>query len=72
MAATASVKRPENAYYRIVAGTPSIRVDMHISKKEKNRCDAPASFEAPTKIQPPEHSKGSGIDGVSHNLGSGL
>jgi len=35
MTATAFVKRPENAYCRIIADMSSIRVGMHISKKRK-------------------------------------
>ena len=57
MTATAFVKRPENAFCRIIADTSLIRADMHISKKEKNRCNALASFEAPNKIQPRDRLK---------------
>ncbi len=66
MKATAFIKRSENVYCRIIADTSSIRVDIHISKKEKNRCGVLADFEVPNKIQPLEYSKGSGIDGALH------
>jgi hypothetical protein len=56
--ATAFVKRPENAYCRIATDTSLARVDMHISKKEKNRCNALEDFKVPNKIQPQENFKG--------------